>query len=205
MPKNEDAMSESISVILIILLVLIAAMVVYIILFGYAALALKSAYIVMRGAAANTSVGAETLKIFQFEGDAVYLNGNVKGNGVAPVKFNLRTPSGSMELVQTSPLITDNTWGSGDTISLYEDASGYWVIDNITARIAKIITLGPLVDMHVGNYTVNVIDTKANVLIAQVPIIVIGNGITGPQYSPGLLGTYYDTQSWTPPLDHQCC
>jgi PKD repeat protein len=199
MPENEDAMSELISILLIILLMLVAAMVIYIIIFGYATLAPKSAYIAMRGAAANTSVGAETLTIFHFQGDAVNLNSSVKGNGVAPVKFNLRTPLNTMVSVRISPLVTDNTWSSGDTISLYEDASGYWVIDNITARIAKVSTLGPLVDMQAGNYTVNVVDTKANVLIAQVPVIITGTVITGPPYSPGLLANYYSDQSWTTP------
>jgi PKD repeat protein len=200
-PGTEHALSEAVSITLILLLVVVIALVIYIVVIGHANLAPKSAYIAMRGVGVNLSIGAgsfaNTISLFHFEGDAVNLNRSRGGNGVAPVSFNLRMPSGDTENVLASSLITDNTWNSGDTITIYEDASGYWVTDNITPRIAKTGTLGPLVDMPGGNYTVNVIDKKADVLIAAVPVNITGPGTTGPQYSPGLIATYYTDQVWT--------
>jgi PKD repeat protein len=198
-PCTERALSDAVTIALILILVVAAAAIVFIVVFGYANLAPKSAYVTMRGVAANTSVGAATITLFHFEGDAVNLNGSVKGTGVAPVRFSLRTPQSMTEPVGISPLITDNTWGSGDTISIYEDGSGYWMIDNVSARIAKSSTLGPLISMPAGNYTISVVDAKANVLIAQVPVQIAGIGIAGPQYSPGLIATYYSDQGWTTP------
>jgi PKD repeat protein len=198
-PGTERALSEAVSITLILLLIVIIAVVVYLVVIGHANLAPKSAYIVCRGSAVNTSAGANTLALFHLEGDAVDLNRSVKGNGVAPVSFNLRVPSGAMEPVLPYPQITDNTWSSGDTVTIYEDGSGYWVTNDINARIAKAGTVGPLVDLPGGNYTVNIVDRKADVLIAAVPINVTGPGTTGPQYSPGLIATYYSDMGWTTP------
>ena len=199
-PGTDRALSDTVSIALIIILIVIAAMIVFIVVFGYAHLMPKSAYIAMRGVATNTSVGAATLTLFHFEGDTVNLNGSVNGSGIAPVRFNLRTPHDTTVPVGISPLITDNTWNSGDTVTIYEDGAGYWVIDNVTSRIGKAGTLGPLVNMEGGNYTVSVVDTRANVLIGQIPVTISGIGITGPQYSPGLIATYYtdtNNQHWT--------
>ena len=199
-PGTESALSEAVSITLIIILVVAVAVIVAIVVFGYANLVPKSAYITMRGTDVNMSIGtgswANTIALFHFEGDAVNLNRSRSGNGMAPVGFSLRTPSGETETVSASALITDNTWNSGDTITIYEDASGYWVTDNITPRIAGISTLGPLVDMPSGNYTVNVVDKKADVLVAAVPVTITGNSTTA-QYSPGLIAYYYTGQTWT--------
>ena len=199
-PGTESALSEAVSITLIIILVVAMAVIVAVVIFGYANLAPKSAYITMRGTDVNLSIGtgsfANTIALFHFEGDAVNLNRSRSGNGMAPVGFSLLTPSGETETVSASSLITDNTWNSGDTVTIYEDASGYWVTDNITTRIAGISKFGPLVDMPGGNYTVNVIDQKAEVLVAAVPVTITGNSTTA-QYSPGLIAYYYTGQTWT--------
>jgi PKD repeat protein len=199
MPGKEDAMSESISIILIIFLILVVSMIIYIVLFGYAGITEKSAFIAMRGNAYNTSSGATSLGIFHMQGERVSLNTS-SGSGITPVQFTLQTPFNTTEKVGLSPMITDNIWQSGDTAFIYQDGSGYWVTKNITGRISRSSTLGPLVDMQRGTWTVNVIDTRAKVLIAAIPITVSGNGTSSAQYSSGLLGTYYNTQSWTSPL-----
>ena len=198
-PGTESALSEAVSITLILLLMVVIALVVYIVLIGHAGLAPKSAYIALRGTGVNTSVGANTIALFHLEGDAVNLNRSVGGEGIAPVSFNLRMPSGSFQDVRISPLVTDNTWNSGDTITIYEDAYGYWVTDDINARIAASGTIGPLVGMPGGNYTVNVVDLKADLLIAAVPVVITGPGSVEPQYSPGLVAIYYGNTGWTSP------
>jgi PKD repeat protein len=199
-PGTESALSEVVSITLIILLLVVIALVVYVVFIGQAHIAPKSAYISARGMNVNLSLGsgsyANTIGLFHFEGDAVNLNRSKKGDGMAPVGFNILTPSGEMETVRASSLISDNTWNSGDIITIYEDASGYWVTDNITRRIDGAGTLGPLVDMPGGNYTVNVVDLKADVLVAAIPVIITGSGTT-IQYSPGLIAYYYTGQTWT--------
>ncbi|MEI7856008.1 MAG: PA14 domain-containing protein [Methanomicrobiales archaeon] len=199
MPKNEDAISEAISVILIILLVMIAAIVVYIVLFGYAGISEKSAFVVLRGETYTTSSGNSSLSLFHMQGDRVNLNTS-QGLGISPVRFTLDTPFNTTESVGYSPVIADTTWQSGDLVFIYHDDGGYWVTDSIDARIARNLALGQLKDMQAGIWTVKVIDAKANVLVATIPITVQGNGTESLQYSPGLLGTYYNTQSWTSPL-----
>jgi PKD repeat protein len=198
-PGSERALSDSVSIALILLLVVAAAAIVFVVVFGYASLTPKSAYIAMRGVAANTSVGAATLTIFHFEGDPVNINSSLKGDGVAPVSFNLILPGGAGGSVTVSPAITDNTWRSGNTLSIYQDAAGYWVTNDINLRITQATTLGPLVNMQGGNYTINVVDEKAKVLIGAVPVTIAGIGAAGPQYSPGLIANYYSDQSWTTP------
>jgi PKD repeat protein len=72
------------------------------------------------------------------------------------------------------------------------------VTDNLTSRIAGAGTLGPLVAMPGGNYTVNVVDLQAGVLVAAVPVTIAGSA--GTQYSPGLIATYYSDMGWTTPV-----
>ena len=198
-PGTERALSDSVSIALILLLVVAAAVIVFIVVFGYGNIVPKSAYIAMRGVAANTSVGAATLTVFHFEGDPVNLNASLKGGGVAPVRFSLNLPAGSTVPVSASPFISENTWSSGNTITIYEDAAGYWVTNDIESRIARNTTLGPLISLPGGNYTIDVIDKKADLLIGKVPVTIAGIGSTGPQYSPGLIANYYSDQGWTTP------
>ena len=194
-----SAMSEVVSITLILLLLVVIALVVYVVVFGQAHLAPKSAYISARGTNVNLSLGPgsylNTIALFHFEGDAVNLNRSRSGDGMAPVGFNLLTPSGEMPAVRVSSLIADNTWNSGDTITIYEDASGYWVTDNITRRIEGTGTLGPLVDMPGGNYTVNIVDLQADLLVAAIPVSISGSAVT--RYSPGLIATYYRDETWS--------
>lgn len=198
LPENEDALSESISVILIILLVLVAALAVFIILFGSASPTEKSAFVALRGEAYTTSTGNSTLSLLNMQGDPVSLNAT-RTQGISPVRFTLDTPFNTTEPVGIYPLIADTTWQPGDTVFIYQDDGGYWATDNINTRIARNLTSGQIRDMQSGTWKVKVIDTKANLLIATIPITIRGNG-SSMQYSPGILGTYYNTQSWTSPL-----
>jgi len=197
-PGTDSALSEVVSITLILLLLVVIALVVYVVVIGQAAIAPKSAYISARGTNVNMSLGPgsylNTISLFHFEGDAVNLNRSRSGDGMAPVGFNLLTPSGEMPAVRASPLIADNTWNSGDTATIYEDASGYWVTDNITRRIEGAGTLGPLVDMPGGNYTVNIVDLQADLLVAAIPVSITGSAV--PRYSPGLIATYYSDEAW---------
>jgi PKD repeat protein len=204
-PGIERALSDAVSIALILILVVAAAAIVVIVIFGYANLAPKSAYIAMRGTDVNTSAGADTLALYHLEGDAVNLNRSVKGDGVAPVSFNLILPSGDTGQVRLSPVVADNTWNSGDILTIYEDSSGYWVTDDIDARVAQSGAYGPLIDMPGGNYTVNTVDILAGVLIAAIPIEITGPGTTGPQYSPGLIATYYSDEAWSVPVITKIC
>ncbi len=200
-PGTEHALSDAVSITLIIILVVATAVIIAALVFGYANLAPKSAYITARATGMNLSTGtgssANTIAVFHFQGDAVNLNRSRSGSGMAPVGFNLRIPSGEMETVRPYPLITDNTWNSGDTITIYEDGAGYWVTDNITRRIAGSGTYGSLVSLPGGNYTVNVVDLQAGVLVAALPVLI--NGSAALQYSPGLIATYYSDQGWATP------
>lgn len=117
---------------------------------------------------------------------------------MAPVSFNLILPSRDTAQVRVFPRVTDNTWNSGDTITIYEDAIGYWVTDNISARIDGAGLYGPLVNMAGGNYTVNIVDEKAGVLIAAVPVVISGEEIK-VRYSPGLIANYYSDIAWKTP------
>jgi len=61
LPENEDALSEFIGVVLIIFFVLIAALAVFIILFGSASPTEKTAFVALLGEAYTTSTGNSTL------------------------------------------------------------------------------------------------------------------------------------------------
>jgi PKD repeat protein len=195
--QTDRAISESISVILIICLLLIAAILCWSFFFGYQSLLKKNINIAESAEDISTSVNAHAIRLLHQNGDTGSLNATGSQN-YHPVKFTLISPSGAVVFATPSPLITDRVWQPGDSVYLYRDSTGFHVIDNLTKRIAAISVYGPLIDLEKGIWTIKTIDDTVPVVINSVTVYVGGKGsAAGTLYSPGFIASYYQGQTWT--------
>lgn len=196
---SDHALSDTVSVILIICLVLIAVIVAWSMLGGSATSLKKTVIIAEKAEDINTSFSAHAIRLLHTNGDSATLNQSAAGQ-YTPVSFTLISPNDSAAGVYPSPLMKDTLWQPGKTVTFYRDNSGYYVIDNLSARTtaSALTAYGPLVDLERGLWTVKTVDDSATTVINSITVYVNGNGTAADTaYSPGLIATYYTDQAWT--------
>jgi hypothetical protein len=172
-------LSHVVSMLLIVFLGLVIVMLVIGMLTGFAGLLQKPPVIAIRGSVYTMSTGMDILILSHFGGEAVSLNATHHDSKPAPVKFSVQSPANRTYPVGLSPAVVNETWRSGDSIIIYRDMNGYWVTDNLPARLSKTGTLGQLIDIDQGGLIVSITDAKTNSLITKVPIVVDSVETTG--------------------------
>jgi PKD repeat protein len=194
---SDRAISDTVSIILIVCLLLIATIVAWSFFAGFEGLLKNNLNIAESVHDFNTTANAHAILLFHQGGDRGLLN----ATGVQsyhPLSFTLISPSGVVVSTTPSPLIADPVWRPGGSVYLYRDSTGYHLIDNVTKRIDKVTVYGPLVDLERGIWTIRTIDDSVPVTINSVSVYIGGNGsAAGTVYSPGFLAYYYQGQGWT--------
>jgi PKD repeat protein len=200
MKSPERALSESVSVILIVCLLIIAVIVSWGFFNGFNVMLKKSINIAESAHDVDTHLSAHGIRLFHAGGDPGLLNATGP-HDATPVSFTLVSPSGTVIRALPSPLIADRVWKPGDSVYFYRDNYGYFVIDNLAKRIDQVSVLGPLVDLEGGIWTIKTIDDTVPVTINTVTVYVggSGTGASASLYSPGLIATYYSDQGWSVP------
>jgi PKD repeat protein len=197
---SDSALSESVSLTLMVCLLVILAIVSWGFFFGYESLLKKNINIAEYAEDVDTHLNAHAIRLFHQNGDVGTLNATGFAN-YTEVKFTLISPSGLTVSATPSPIIANRVWQPGDSIFFYRDATGYHVVDSLTERIAQIPTYGPLIDLEGGIWTVRTIDNSVPVVINTVQVFVGGSGTASASpYTPGLIATYYSDQAWTTPV-----
>ncbi|HII98393.1 MAG TPA: PKD domain-containing protein [Methanoregula sp.] len=200
MPASDRALSESVSITLMVCLLVILAIISWGFFFGYESLLKTNINIAESAEDIPTHLNAHAIRLFHQNGDVASLNATVSAS-YPEVRFTLISPSGLVHSALPSPLITDNAWNPGDSIYFYRDATGYHVVDSLNERINAISTYGPLIDLEGGVWTIKTIDNTVPVTINSVDVLVGGSGsASASPYTPGLVATYYSDQSWTVPV-----
>jgi hypothetical protein len=168
--ESGRGLSHIISVLLIVFLGLVIIMLVSGMLTGFSRHLEKPPMIAMRGSVYTLSTGTDILILSHSGGDTVSLNTTAR-NGPPPVKFSVLSPANITTTVALSPVVLNETWRPGDSIVIYRDRNGYWVTDNLPARLSKTGTLGQLTGIDRGVWIVSITDPKTNSLITKVPIV----------------------------------
>jgi len=91
--ETDRGLEESVSVILMAILVIAIAAIIASIVFGLVTFYPKSAYIVVRTESKNVSPDNWYLSVFHANGDNAYINNSLAGEGM-PVAFQFTTPQG---------------------------------------------------------------------------------------------------------------
>jgi hypothetical protein len=142
---------------------------------GFAGLLQKSHMIAIRGSVYTTNAGTGVLVLSHIGGEVVSLNPAYRGDGPPPVRFSTVSPANLISIAGVTPDIVNDTWKPGEFIVIYRDRNGYFVTNNLPARLARAGTSGPLVNIDRGTWIISVIDAKTNALITKVSVVVDGS------------------------------
>jgi PKD repeat protein len=162
--RDQDAVTPTISVIMIIVMVTILAVIIYSFIYGLPGGLVKSAYI-----AVETSVeeadGVEYIAIKHRNGDLVFLNGS-GATGGPPIDIDV-SYSGSGRTLATAD--TPITWSAGQTLYLYNTTAGPKITpDRSTAAAGE--------GFGGGDLSVVIVDTDAEVLVYGTTVSLKGGG-----------------------------
>ncbi|MDP3565119.1 MAG: hypothetical protein Q8R70_11590 [Methanoregula sp.] len=166
--QRERALSETLAVIFIAILVIIATLLLIASLTGVMTKMLQTpAFIVVK--VDNVSIGGgQVIRLYHQQGDAVILNGTSQSDGVSIISFSLINPSNVVFPVAGDPSykMKKTPWRSGDTIYIYTDGTSYWVSDTISP-------IPPGIDkLDSGTWTVKIIDNKINGLLHALKVTI---------------------------------
>jgi hypothetical protein len=181
---NDRALDETVSVILMVILVIALAAIIGSIVFGLAIFFPKSAYIVVQTEAKNVTPDNWYLLVSHMNGDAAYLNHTLATNEGMPVDFQFTTPTGSTVIPLPDPADGPETWNPGDTLYVYNKSGLIAVTKNeTTARKGTGLT--------VGVWRFDVVDKTDDVLMFTKNI---GFGVATP--TPTTTGSGYTWQEF---------
>ena len=156
--KRDHGISETISVILIIAMVVILAFVVALSLMGFNFFQQKSAYISADINKQTLSSGKEVISVFNRGGDTAYMN----ASGQPQYQMSVYVDDTTMGSVQVQPTSGVDKFSPGSTFFIYyNSSSGYDITDNPANLDAADQSLP-------GSLTgVQLVDGKSKVLIAK--------------------------------------
>ena len=179
---NPDGISEVVSVILIIALVLILACIIYLLISGSLSSLLMQTSRVAALAGTTTVPLADTIPpmqiidMYSVSGDHYTLTGQQNLPPVSPgtpvVTFTLLDPHGSSYPVIPT-LLSSNANKFGTPLYFYKSQNSvYRVTDNLSS-----ISYAPaqVFPFDLGNYKITMIDNTANVILDTMDVTVTGN------------------------------
>jgi hypothetical protein len=155
---NDQALSETVSVTLMIILVIAVAAIIASIVFGLAIFYPKSAYIVVQTEAKNVTPNNWYLTVSHMNGDAAYLNHTLLTNRGMPVDFQFTTPSGATVIALPDSSDGPETWNPGDTLYVYNNSGLLAVTKNETSAREG-------TGLPIGVWRFDVVDRTDDVLI----------------------------------------
>ncbi len=173
MKHNESGVSEIISAVLAVILVIALAFIVGAIFLGWAVPLQKTAYIVTQ-ATPVTITNASVVQVFMSQGETVSL-APATTSGL-PVKFSLTNGSATYNFIPL-PGAASQGWKPGTSIVLFRNTSGTWVSDS-TAPVQNNIGFSN------GTWTLTIIDANSNTIIAQHTVNLIAGGVPVPASLP---------------------
>jgi hypothetical protein len=168
--SHDHALSEMVSITLIVILVIALAAVVASIMFGVIVLYPKSAYVVVQADAKNVSADNWYISVYDSAGDVVRLNRSTATEGL-PVDFQLTPPSGGIQYPAADGPVT---WKPGETLFIYYQGGLKVTTDEALAKTGS--GLQPK-----GVWKFDIVDGTDNVLVYTKNI---GVGVATPTVEP---------------------
>lgn len=165
MKPHESALSETIAQLLIAFLVILVALLIIGALTGVLPRMLqKSAFITVTASSYDTSPTTHVILLYHKQGDLVNLNGTSQAAGVSEIAITLTPPSGSPVLVRNATPLSTTAWGPGQYLVIYETTPGTYGYSDQPPAGADL--------SDDGEYSVQIIDTKVNVLLHTLPVTI---------------------------------
>ena len=166
MSRPENALSETMSIIFMAILIVVAALLLVASLTGVITnLLQKPAFLSVQVVSYTTSDNAHIIDVFNKQGDSVNLNGTSQKEGSSIVSLILINNGDGTEypVGAAGPILHDD-WGPGDHVYIYRNGGMYVFSDAIPVGTAGSIPT--------GSYTVKIIDNKVQVLLGALPVTI---------------------------------
>jgi hypothetical protein len=166
MNTPENALSETMSIIFMAILVVVAALLLVASLTGVIThLLQKPAFLSVQVVPYTTSDSAQIIDVFNKQGDSVNLNGTAQMKGSSIISLRLINNGDGTEypVGAAGPILHDD-WGPGDHVYIYRNSGKYVFSDAIP--------VGTAVSIPSGSYTVKIIDDKIHVLLGALPVTI---------------------------------
>lgn len=173
MQHSESGVSELISAVLAVILVIALAAVIGAIFLGWAVPLQKTPYIATQAIRVDIT-NASAVRLFLSQGETVSL-APATSSGL-PVKFSLTNGSATYDFFPL-PGAALHGWKPGDSIYLFRNTTGSWVADS-TASVKNNTGFSN------GTWTVNIVDAKSDILVAQHTVNLSGNGVVPTPVTP---------------------
>jgi len=201
--NNSNGVSEAVSVILVIILVIGLAFAIYAMIFGSVNPYLtKTTRIAASASTANVPLGASSsmqiLRVLPMSGEKYYVKGQSNippgSANTAVAFFTLLDPQGQSFPV-TPGTVTTNANNYGTPLFIYKDQSANY---RVTDSLSSISSASQLRPFALGDYQITMRDSSANVPLTVMKVKVTGNetGSSGSQLTLPVLNTLPNS-TWT--------
>jgi hypothetical protein len=162
MKRSDRALSETLAVVFMAMLVVVAALLLIASMTGVIANLLQKPALLSAQVIQFNDNGARIIGVFHQQGDAVNLNGTAQTNGVSIVSITIIDTSG--EYPVNPGTITHDAWRPGELLYIYKNGGGSYVYTDVPPVGATSLPL--------GTYTIKIIDNKVNVLLHALPVTI---------------------------------
>ncbi|MDO9550523.1 MAG: hypothetical protein Q7J03_06065 [Methanoregula sp.] len=165
--QRELALSETMGIILIAMLVILATVILIAALTGVMTKMLGTpALITAKADQFETTDGKHIISLTHLQGDPVILNGTSQTDGVSIISLSLTAPSGGEDRLVSLTAITENSWRPGETLYIYKKTDGPYGFSDIPPPMGEATSLAP------GDWTVKILDDKVIVLLHSLPVTI---------------------------------
>ena len=163
MKRSDRALSETLAVVFMAMLVVVAALLLIASMTGVITnLLQKPALLSVQAFQYNTSSSTHIIGVFHQQGDAVNLNGTAQTNGVSIVSLTITDTSGEYP-VNPEGTISHDAWRAGDLLYIYKSGGSY-VYSDVAPTSAVVVPA--------GTYTIKIFDNKVKVLLNALPVTI---------------------------------
>jgi len=165
MKRSDRALSETLAVVFMAILVIVAALLLVASLTGVITnLLQKPALFSVQVFEYNTSSSTHIIGVFHQEGDAVNLNGTSQTKGISIVSLTITSTSREYPINPDGTIIHD-AWRAGDLLYVYSrDGGGSYVYSDEPPTGAVMVPA--------GTYTVKIIDNRVKVIINALTVTI---------------------------------
>ena len=165
MNTPESALSETMSMIFMAILVIVAATLIIASMTGVISHLIQKPALLSAQVTQYDSGTYHTIAVFHQQGNAVNLNGTSQTGGSSIVSLTLDTGGLSYPVSPKVPALGKNQWGPGDTLYIYKTGSGVYEYTDDPSGITGSLQPG-------STYTVKILDNKVNVIINALPVTI---------------------------------
>ena len=167
---RDRALTESYGLYLLVLLIGVATVLILVVSGSFVATLLqKPPVFAVQARVLAPAPGESVISLHHLRGDPVPLVNQSAPTSSPGVFFTLESPGGEKIAVNPSPVMTQNPWTDGGTVTIYYDGSRFWDTDDFSAVAAKSGS-GRIAGIPPGIWIVYITDQQTQVIVNSLAV-----------------------------------